>query len=96
MLFKTDNLYNFFRTNQQNGNFKFYSWTQHNFHVNRCDWHILPPSEKEIAPDCLNRLFPETWKIDDHCEAFCDIIKNKKYLKTFLDAIGNNIYWCFS
>ena len=97
MLFKTYNSYHFFRANQQEGNFKFYSWTQHDFYVNRRYWHILLGNEKEIArEDCLNRLIPKTWKIDAHCKAFCDMLKNMEYFRTFSGAIGNKIYWCFS
>ena len=41
MLFKTYNSYHFFRANQQKDNFKFYLWTQQDFHVNRRDRHIF-------------------------------------------------------
>ena len=46
---ETEKSYNFFRANQQKANLKFYSWTQHDFRVNRCDWRILVGNE-----NCLN------------------------------------------
>ena len=52
---ETNYSYHFFSANQQKVVSKFFSWTQHEFCVNRCDWRILAGNEKRIGKDCLNR-----------------------------------------
>ena len=47
--------YHFFRINWQKGNIKFYSSTQYDFHVNRCERRIFASNKKRIVRDCLNQ-----------------------------------------
>ena len=37
---ETENLYPFFRANQQKASIKFYLRNQYDFYVNRCDWEL--------------------------------------------------------
>ena len=58
---ETDNLYHFFWANQEKVVGKLFSWTQHEFCVNRCDWIILAGNEKRIGKDCLNCVNSTKW-----------------------------------
>ena len=93
IFFEKESSYNFFRANQEKGNINFYSWTQYDFNVNRCDWRILACDEKNINS---KGLF-ESPRISKNVKAIYVLLRlrvqNRRKKWNFPPNFQNSIIW---